>query len=317
MPGDTTFGELYRMLELYSPKCPPALLQQFVNNAYSRALSAYSWSALRGTGAFYVATPYQTGTVTMTNGSATVTGVGTSWISAAHAEKQLVVGNLGPFWDIATVDSPTQLTLTTPWVGITGSYTYAIQLIYLVMPTDFLALTFIADVSSNWWPLEFTMTQETIDKYDPRRTLGSTPIHVVEATVSPFTSSLNQVRYELWPRTTGEKVYFYRYGKRLPLLDADSDRILYPLRGDIVREGALADLSMFPGTEENTNRYYDPSGAQANYHLALYKEGLSLAKLDDQGMRPLNVSYKDEYMNLFPLPGSDWWTRNHIPYAIP
>lgn len=63
---------------------------------------------------------YSTGTVSATNGSATVTGVGSSW-SANVAPGMIftAVGGNNGFGVVLTVDSNTQITLTAPWSGTT------------------------------------------------------------------------------------------------------------------------------------------------------------------------------------------------------
>lgn len=62
---------------------------------------------------------YVTGTVTITNGSVALTGAGTAWTQAAHGNMQLQVtdGSDGNFYDIASVNSTTTITLKTPYVG--------------------------------------------------------------------------------------------------------------------------------------------------------------------------------------------------------
>lgn len=72
-------------------------------------------------------TPYTTGTITLTNGSAVVTGAGTAWQTA------LIVGGIiyaeaagGNSMPILTVDSDTQITAAVKWKGATGSYSYAL-----------------------------------------------------------------------------------------------------------------------------------------------------------------------------------------------
>lgn len=62
---------------------------------------------------------YKTGTATVSNGSTAVTGTGTSWTQAAHGNMQFTVtdGSDGNWYDIATVNSTTSITLKTPYVG--------------------------------------------------------------------------------------------------------------------------------------------------------------------------------------------------------
>ncbi|MBL7983922.1 MAG: hypothetical protein JNM91_02940 [Flavobacteriales bacterium] len=305
MAGDTTFGDLHKMLHLYAPKVPPGLLKQFVNNSYSRALAANDWSELRGSGAIQLPAPHTTGTVSITNGSSTVTGSGTAFTSA-HQYKQILFGTRAPFYDIESVDVGAQtLTLSQAYAGadLVGS-TYTVQDIYIITPSDFLHYTDFMDMGVDWWTLGRDMNQEVLDMYDPRRAItGQRPVHLVNATPSPFTATIGRPRYELWPRPAAAQTYFFRYIKRKALLVDDDDSIIFPLRGDIIREGALADLSLWPGTEAAPNSYSDPSGTKAAVHDKRFQDTLASARQDDQSIRITSVQYRDEYKRLFPFPG--------------
>ena len=64
---------------------------------------------------------YFTGTVSTTNGSAVVTGTGTSWSNQIEQGDAFTIAGTGVFYDVASVQSDTQLTLSTPYTGSTGS----------------------------------------------------------------------------------------------------------------------------------------------------------------------------------------------------
>ncbi|CAD7023112.1 fusion protein [Pseudorhizobium endolithicum] len=70
---------------------------------------------------------YSTGTVSLTNGSAVVTGNGTLWQTALIAGGNIIVEAEGNILPIASVDSETKITAELKWMGATGSYGYAIQ----------------------------------------------------------------------------------------------------------------------------------------------------------------------------------------------
>lgn len=74
---------------------------------------------------------YTTGTVTVTNDSAIVTGVGTSFIAAGIARGNLfMIRSQGVAYFVAAVDSATRLRLTSPYAGTSGSgkaYTIALS----------------------------------------------------------------------------------------------------------------------------------------------------------------------------------------------
>src|SRR3972149_1775698 len=56
-------------------------------------------------------TTYTTGTVTVTNASPTVTGVATAWVAGGITSSDVFKGPDGEYYQIASVDSATQITL--------------------------------------------------------------------------------------------------------------------------------------------------------------------------------------------------------------
>ncbi len=80
------------------------------------------------------AAPYSTGTVSITKGSTTLTGSGTLWttlnafgVDNVRPTGKLVIAGTLPIYEISNVDSGTQITLTSAYVGTTvsgGTYSY-------------------------------------------------------------------------------------------------------------------------------------------------------------------------------------------------
>ena len=70
---------------------------------------------------------YKTGTCQVTQGSAVVIGRGTAWTLNASPGDSFVMAGSGLVYDIASVDSDTQLTLTAPYQGFDRAGAYAIQ----------------------------------------------------------------------------------------------------------------------------------------------------------------------------------------------
>jgi hypothetical protein len=64
---------------------------------------------------------YSTGTATVTNGSATVTGTNTLWLANVTAGDSFTVAGDGVMYDVASVDSDTQVTLSVAYAGATAS----------------------------------------------------------------------------------------------------------------------------------------------------------------------------------------------------
>lgn len=74
-----------------------------------------------------MSTPYTAGTVTLTNGSTVITGIGTAWQTALIAGGILIAEADGNPLPILSVDSNTQITAAIKWKGASGTYPYAIM----------------------------------------------------------------------------------------------------------------------------------------------------------------------------------------------
>ncbi len=81
-----------------------------------------------GTQTVVLLTPrYTTGTVSVTNASTTVTGSGTAWLTEAKAGDRIHIGTADEtdptetWYDVAAIVSDTELTLSIPYAGTTGS----------------------------------------------------------------------------------------------------------------------------------------------------------------------------------------------------
>ena len=64
---------------------------------------------------------YKTGTVTVTNNSATVTGSGTLWLANVTASDSFTIAGDGVLYDVASVDTDTQITLSVNYAGVTAA----------------------------------------------------------------------------------------------------------------------------------------------------------------------------------------------------
>ena len=64
---------------------------------------------------------YKTGTASVTNGSATVTGTNTLWLANVTAGDSFTIAGDGVMYDVASVDSDTQITLSVAYAGVTAS----------------------------------------------------------------------------------------------------------------------------------------------------------------------------------------------------
>ena len=70
---------------------------------------------------------YRTGTASAVQDGAVVSGTGTAWLANVSAGDSFVMAGTGVVYDIASVDSDTQLTLTVSYKGADRSGAYAVQ----------------------------------------------------------------------------------------------------------------------------------------------------------------------------------------------
>jgi len=292
--ADSTFQQLWKRLLVHAPNLPVPLAQEFINTAYSRILGSYRWSQLRGFGTIYCPVPYGDGTVSLTNGSTTVTGSGTVW-TAAMSGRQLIIGGEAPFRDIASVDSATSLTLAQAYAGpdLTAQ-TYSIQLAYPTLPTDFEMFISVVDPVRNWKLWE-AFLPEYVDRWDANRSYTADPWLVLPA--PPNSAGVR--RCELWPRPNVEASFYFTYQRKPALLASAGDTPIFPVRGDVIREGALAELALWPGLKNDPNPYFSPETHRI--HEKRFWQSMGLCQVEDQEIFQTNVSYPE------------WDTWPHIP----
>lgn len=297
MASDSNFEGLWKGLLVYAPELPTPLAQKFVNKAYSRILNQAILPNTFRESAFVVPAQYATGTLAVTNGSTNVVGTGTTWTSDMVG-RQLIVNNRGPFLDISTVNSATSITTVQPFIGTDFSGAYTIALVYIPMPSDFMSFRSVVDVVNNWkvWT---DFTQEQIDVLDARRIVSGTPWLMAVCRPSAPGTVNELVRYELWPRRTGGQTYPFKYIPKLALMSAPSDRPVFPVRGDIILEGALAECAIWPGTKDAPNPYYDIQLHRT--HEARFWKGLYDLEREVQMTAQSWISYGDTSLPYAPL----------------
>ena len=287
-----------------------------VNNAYSRALSYYPWGALRKDEELVVPAAYSGGTVTVVQGSLTVTGVGTAWTAAMVGRQFYTDGSAVPLYTIASIDTGAQtLVLDRDYEKISATTTYMISTVLAVMPTDFAQLESVRDIANNWRLRLGQITQKKVDLVDPKRTLTGPAWAWVDAPPLLNADGTSTVRFEMWPRPTAATTYPFRYLSRPARLSATTDRAIFPIRGDALRLGALAELARWPGTKEVPNSYFN-----LPLHSALEKEfqdRLNELWRDDQGVQNNSIQYsEDGSWPLAPIDPTFLQSHDIYPYVI-
>jgi hypothetical protein len=135
--GVLTWGQIRLSLQQTLPGLSLDLVDEFLLARYARVLDHTGWLGLEGTAYIETSTPYQSAndTVTVTQGSASVVGVGTAW-SSALTGKKFQVNRDGPLYTFTCVDA-THATLDRVYEGTSGSgFSYALFTNIYPLPDD-------------------------------------------------------------------------------------------------------------------------------------------------------------------------------------
>jgi hypothetical protein len=163
-----TYTQIWNRVLLRCPAVSSFLAKDWVTNAFRRLAERRRWSWLIKYGQFVVPAIYNTGTVTVTLQSTTVTGAGTAWTNAMVG-RQFRLGNATPIYTIAQVNSATSLDLDNPYGSATQSAIgYQIYQCYFTPPTDFHAFMTVWDPAMNW-QLWRNIQQGELNTWDAQR----------------------------------------------------------------------------------------------------------------------------------------------------
>lgn len=290
-----TFAQIWNRVILYAPATPVPLAQQFVKNAYNRALRAHYWSELFQEGEKTLKTEYQTGTVAVTNGSTDVvmtTGVvDASWVNTSQLGIQTNNG-YAPYYDIVSVNTTANsLQLDRNYQGVTNTAAPFLVAEYFVeFPADLQTLDDIRDTTRAWRLRRQFNQANYLDRIDARRQYAGTPIMYVAATPR-VVSGVSYPRYEFWPRIPSGTKLNYRYVKKTPLATG-TDRPVEELKAEVLVWGALAELSMWPGTAERPNPFF--SADTNKMYEEYFERGLQESIMNDLDRAQRLITYAED-----------------------
>jgi hypothetical protein len=158
-----------------------ALVQFSIQWAINRISQYFEWPYYMQNQVITTTAPYSTGTVAVTNGSATVTGTNTVWTSAMVGRK-IQIGGDNAYYYVLTVNSTTSITLAVPYQGTTQSgSTYNIYKDEYKLSPDVQAYKTIVQIQNSLAMNGMPPTK--FDKIFPTQTSFSSPyIEVMEGT---------------------------------------------------------------------------------------------------------------------------------------
>lgn len=181
--------------------------------------------------------------------------------------RQALFNGMAPIFDIVDNGSGTQFTLSEAYGNKTQvGIAFEITNVYFtpsVQSNDFESMRVFTDPPyGTQYPFSFTF--EEINNVDPQRSASGQPYLLADAgwndqylaaLPSGVTDSLGYTnqsaplpRKEAYPRQTTAYDYRYVYKRRMPPLTNPTDKPFGFIRGDVIFEGALADLALWEGT---------------------------------------------------------------------
>ena len=312
-----TYADIWNRVQLRAPDVGPFIAQDFVKNSFRRVAERRRWSWLIKFGQFISPDPYVTGTVSITQGSTTVTGVGTAWTSASPTllYQQFRIGLNAPIYTIIEVTDDTHLELSSPYGGATApaGTGYRIYQCFFPTPTDFHSMLTLWDPAMNW-QLYLNVKQEQLNLVDAQRANAGNAYCVSYRDTSQYfigttTSTPGVPRYELWPHCQG-RTFPYLYEARAT--DISDPGAILPrfIRGDMLLEMSLAEAASYPGTRDKPNAYFNVATARRHDAQANFLITESERQDDETDMQDLMMQYNVPSLMAVPW-GDSSWLQSH------
>ena len=284
----------------WNPDIDPLVAGRMLNNSYRRIIDYRSWYGLMIKGLVTVPNAYTTGTVSVTNGSATVTGTGTAW-TVSMIGQQFRCGFSFPIYTIVAVDgSGTSLTLDNSWSDATFS-SIGYQIFQnIVSPHPNLKSVLAMVNQKQGYRLKLHVPQEVINIYDTWRTTTGWTFLLADAYPSPK----GWPQFELYPAPTFLQAFPFLGYIQPPDMVKDADFPVVFIRADLVVTGALHDALLFRG---KNSKYYDP--ATAKVMKGRFDEEMAKMALTDDNLAMRNLCWEFEK---YPMAGyGAQWQQTH------
>lgn len=206
-------------------------LKQLTNRVIFSLQSLQEWPMLREDAEIITVAAYTTGTVDVTNLSATVTGTTTVWDESFKGRAIQVDGD-EYIYRVKSVESATSLTLSRIYLGATellGSYTIAQDLYSLPEDLD----RPVDDWQGFFAPYSLEFTGDHTMAMRRRNRGGNILLGEPNAfTLEGLDDELSARLVRLDPFPENQRMYAFRYMKNHPTLDGDNDRVLFPVRAE-------------------------------------------------------------------------------------
>ncbi len=279
-----TFNKIWRSLSMYNADIPPRLIQDWVEEAWTKVCDAKLWSWALEEGQFETLLQVDAGTMTLTNGSATTTSSGTPFLSAQLGH-QIKLGN--HIFTIDVVNSSSSIDLDRTWPLSSTTTGGTVLTAYFQAPVDFYGFVSVIDVEAGrriWTNIDM----KHIDRQDPKRTGGGgIPTILADRKWKTSPSSATTVpTYEFWPHPTAKRAYRILYWK-VPALFSRTVALPHTISDRILKNYARAQMSTWPGDNKNPNRMH--SRISAKDFMAEFRDDMIDAMVRDDEIYDTDV----------------------------
>lgn len=308
----STFDSLYKGLLLRCPSASLFLARSWIDFAYRQLWDIRRWSWLVGRGQFLFSAVVNNGLVTVTRGSLTVQGIGTTFTTDL-VNRQFRIGLSTPIYTIAEVDDTLQtLTLDQVWGAATAtSVNYQIYTVYVTPSTDFQSFISVWDPAFNW-SLALYVTQEELNAWDSQRSNNGNAYCIASYKYDEGINSPPLPMFEAWPHIQQEYVLPYIFIRRpLDLSDPGAQLPRY-IRGDVLLELGLAQAARWPGPSKDAPNVYFNLALAQQHDARAQKMIFDLERQDDEIFESdmLVASVSQMPIATFPL-GDSRWLQSH------
>lgn len=231
-----TFGTMVQRLSgILARELEERDIKILLNRVHQEEVEAHSWSFRRSNTVITTVAPISAGTVSVAQGSATVTGVGTAF-TAAMVGYVIRLGQEDSYFTVTAVDVGLQtLTIEVAWpsAALAASPYVLFPLFYSLPSTCQLVLSVkrLVDLQET--------TREEINRRDPSRRSTANPS--LAWAPAGWDSSQNY-RLEFWPVNSAAVGYVTEFLVGHTPMQAPSDRPLVP--GAVIENKALHDALM-------------------------------------------------------------------------
>ncbi len=254
---ELNYGQMIGEVASWNPNASSSMIERWINHIARKVYDRRMWYGLLTKGQIVTPPIYNTGSCSVTTGSASVQGItgpnGTLW-TASLIGRAFRIGFTYPIYQIIGVDPTNQvLTLELQWGGpnISSTGYYIVQQYWSIPNIKYIYAALNLQMMYRMWT---NLNQSSLDNLDPSRQRLYYPWAIASMPPDPN----GNFQCELYPASTIQQAYPYLAYVQPPNLINDTDSLPSFIRCDIVLAHGIADALMY---RPKDNPYYSESTA--------------------------------------------------------